>query len=376
LARRVCGEEHYPSPLLAAAGYGLPGASRTFPDRPLNAESWAAVLRAATAHRLTGPLRAAVDAGALPATEEQQRAARAAQIAAAARVLRLEQALVELVDQLDAAGIATRVLKGSAVAHLDYAQPALRSFIDLDVMVRPADFDRTVRVLTTTGFVRRLAEPRPGFDVRFDKGTTLVSPGGYELDLHRTFVLGPWGVFVDTNALWDRGDEFVVAGRRLCALSRSNRFLHACYHAALGDWPLRLASLRDLAEMLRVIGRDGESMIGRAREWGVEAVVAAAVADATRLLGITIRCPLATWAQQYVPTRRQEAQLALYTHPDKTFSAQAVATLRVLGWRDKAAYVRALVLPDPAYTAERHRSAFARFRYAAKEIRRGRAPRR
>jgi hypothetical protein len=69
-----------------------------------------------------------------------------------------------------------------------------------------------VSVLSKAGFVRTLAEPRPGFDRRFDKGMTLIPPAGFELDLHRTLVLGPWGVLVDLEHLWDEGQEFRVGG--------------------------------------------------------------------------------------------------------------------------------------------------------------------
>ena len=372
MARRLCGEDNYPLPLLAVAGYALPEASRAFPREPLGDESWPTVLLAAHTHRMTGLLRAAIDGGALPATETQARQARAAHRARTVRVLSLERELIAVVNLLAASAIETRVLKGTAVAHLDYSQPALRSFIDLDILVRPADIDRAAHVLGAAGFARTLAEPRPGFDRRFDKGTTLVSPAKYELDLHRTFVLGPWGVAVDLDALWDCGQEFTVAGRSLRALSRANRFMHACYHAALGDWPLRLASLRDIAEMLPAADQDAHALLRRAVDWGVEAVVAAAVADTRRLLGIANTGELSAWAERYVPTRRDEKWLALHTHVDKTFAAQALATLRVLPrLRDKAAYVHALVLPNVRYTAGRHVSALARFRYGFREARRG-----
>ncbi len=372
MARRLCGEDNYPPPLLAVAGLGLPGASRVLPREPLDDESWTSLLAAARTHRLTGLLRAAMDQGALPATEAQLHQARATHRSIMLRVLSLEQELVAVVDLLAGSEIETRVLKGSAVAHLDYPQPALRSFIDLDILLRPADFDAAVRVLTAAGFVRTLAEPRPGFDRRFDKGTTLRSPAGYGLDLHRTFVLGPWGVLVDLGELWDGGEKFVVGGRTIRALSRPNRFLHACYHAALGDWPLRLGSLRDVAEMLPAAEQDARVLLRRAAHWGVDAVVAAAVADTLRLLGIATIGELSSWARRYVPSRRDQAWLALHTHADKTFAAQALATLRVLPRvRDKAAYVRALVLPDARYTTGRHSSAFARFRYGFQELRRG-----
>ncbi len=366
MARRLCGEDNYPAALLAVAGHGLPGAARPFPSSPLDDDSWASLLTAAKTHRVLGQLRAAVDSGRLPVTDLQRQQARGAHRAVLLRVLALEQHLVSLQDVL--AGIECRVLKGSAYAHLDYPEPALRSFIDLDLLFRPSEFGRAVAVLSEAGFTRILAEPRPGFDQRFDKGTTMRGDG-FEIDLHRTFVLGPWGVRVNIDELWDAGEEFTVGGRTLVALSAQNRFLHACYHAALGDWPLRLGSLRDVAQMLP----GSLDVLDRARAWGVQAVVAAAVADATRLLGLPSRVPVQEWALSYVPTRREEHWLGLHTQAEKTFAAQAIATLPVLpGLRDKAAYLRALVLPDARYTAGRHTSALARFRFGVREALRGR----
>jgi hypothetical protein len=376
MERGLCGEGEYPAPLLAVAGYRLPGASRALPAEPLGPQEWATVLAAAQNHRLTGFLEAAVADGALPATEEQARQARAAHRTAQLRVLALEGELVAVVERLAGAGVDTRVLKGSAVAHLDYPDPGLRSFIDNDVLLRAADIGRAAEVLTAAGYRRTLAEPRPGFDRRFDKGMTLIPPAGYEVDLHRTFVLGPWGLRIDLAALWDEGQEFHLAGHALRALSPVNRFVHACYHAALGNWPLRLGSLRDVAEMLRRLDGDAEPVRLLAARWRVEAVVAAAVVDSRRLLGITAVGALSRWASEYRPTRRELDWLALHTHSDKTFAAQALATLRVLRWRDKAAYLRALMLPDARYTAGRHASALGRFGYAVREARRGRRARR
>lgn len=374
MARRLCGEEHYSAPLLAAAGFGL-DSDRPFPSAPLSTDAWPALLAAARRHRLLGQLRAAVDAGAMPATEAQAEQSRAVHRSVLLRVLSLERELMAVADLLADAGIETRVLKGSAYAHLDYPKPALRSFIDLDLLFRPADFDQAVAVLVEAGFTRTLAEPRPGFDRRFDKGTTLRDTAAtFELDLHRTFVLGPWGVLVDIDALWARSDTFEVGGRSLRALSAPHRFMHACYHAALGDWPLRLGSLRDVAQLLP--GVPATAVIDQATAWGVQAVVAAAVADSTRLLGLATEGELRTWAAAYVPTRREESWLALHTHEGKTFTAQAIATLPVLtGLRDKAAYLRALMLPDGRYTAGRHASALSRFRHGLHEALRGRGTR-
>lgn len=368
MSRRLCGEANYPAPLLAVAAHGL-SSTRPFPRAPLNDEVWTALLAAARKHRLLGHLRAAVASSALPATDTQVTQIRAVHRALQLRVMSLEQQLVRVVDRLAEAGLETRVLKGSANAHLDYPDPSLRSFIDLDLLFRPSEFDHAVEVLVAAGFVRILAEPRPGFDRRFDKGTTLRTEG-FELDLHRTFVLGPWGVLVDIDALWATSSSFAVGGRLLKALSAPNRFLHACYHAALGDWPLRLGSLRDVAQLVP------HASLDQATSWGVQAVVAAAVDDSTRLLGLPVTGPVREWARDYVPSKREESWLALHTHEGKTFAAQAMATLPVLpSLRDKAAYLRALVLPDGDYTEGRHTSALSRFRFGVREALRGRGAR-
>lgn len=373
MQRRLCGEQEYPEPLLAVAGYRLPGAGWAFPTAALGDDAWTALLAGAGRHRLTGLLHAAAADGALPATPDQIRQARLTHRRIQMRVMALDQQLAQVTGLLSAAGVESRALKGSAVAHLDYPDPALRSYVDLDVLVRPDDIDRAVATLAAAGFRRTLAEPRPGFDRRFDKGMTLVPPAGYELDLHRTFVLGPWGLLVKLDQLWADGEPFEAAGQRMTALAREHRFVHACYHAALGDWPLRLGSLRDVAEIRRGLGEAAGPVRQLVRDWGVDAVVAAAVTDARRLLGLQTSDALAEWARGYRPTRRELGWLSLHTNPDKTFAAQALATLRVLPrWRDKGAYLRALILPDGDYVAGRHHSTFGRMRYALREIRRGR----
>jgi hypothetical protein len=368
VARRLCDESAYPAALLAAAAHGLP-TTRRFPAEPLTDDGWSALLDAAGTHRVIGSLRSAVDSGAFPATADQRTQARAAHRAKLMRVLALEQHLVTITSLLTEAGIDVRVLKGSAYAHLDYPDPALRSFIDLDLLFRPQDIARAVSVLEDAGLHRTLAEPRPGFDSRFDKGTTLRGQD-FEVDLHRTFVLGPWGFRVDLQALWAAGERFTIGDHKLEALSKPHRFLHACYHAALGNWPLRLGSLRDVAELHPA---DEPGMLALTWSWGVQAVVAAAVADSTRLLGLPVTGELREWAATYLPTRREEYWLGLHTQENKTFAAQAVATLPVLpGVREKAAYLRALLLPDAGYRAGRHSSPLSRLSFGVRQALRGR----
>lgn len=376
MASPVCLEECYPEPLLAIASYGLAASTRELPQRPVSADAWLTVLDAARNHRLLGLLCAAIESGLLPATDEQVQQARQLQLSAMVWVMRLENELLGAIDLLTASAVDVRVLKGSAVAHLDYPDPALRSFIDLDILVRSVNIDAAIAILTAAGFQRRHPQPRPGFDRRFSKGATFLSPTGYELDLHRTFVQGSWGLLVDLDDLWDDGEEFEVAARTLRALSRPTRFMHACYHAALGDWPPRLSSLRDIAQMLLISGQDDRMLRSLALRWQANAVLAVAVSDAWSLLGIVEDTATSVWAKSYVPKRRDEAQLAVHRHENKSSSARDISALSAIrGLRDKAAFVRAMILPEAHYIEGRHSSAIARLRHGVLEARRGRGGR-
>jgi hypothetical protein len=149
--------------------------------------------------------------------------------------------------------------------------------------------------------------------------------------------------------------------------------MHACYHAALGDWPPRLLSLRDIAQMLLITDQNESDLRALAVRWQAEAVLATAVSDAWYLLGIGTTTGISDWVHSYAPTRQDAARMAVYRHGRRTSTAQAVSTLSAIsGLRDKAAFVRALVLPEAHYISGRHPSAIARFRYGVAEARRGR----
>jgi len=65
-----------------------------------------------------------------------------------------ERELVAVLAALAAAGIGTLLLKGAALAHTHYPEPALRTRCDADVLIRPADRIAAMRVLEGLGYAR------------------------------------------------------------------------------------------------------------------------------------------------------------------------------------------------------------------------------
>ena len=331
----------------ALAGHGLAGATGSWPSGPLSREEWSALLHDVRAQRLSGLLVEALASGALPSTVAQRDEASEVHFSRMCGVLLLESSTLQLLHALDEVGVETRVLKGSAVAHLDYPDPSLRPFADVDLLVRSCQVDLAVRVLTSLDHVRHSVEPRPGFDRRFGKGATFSSPNGHEVDLHRTFVMGPYGLRLRLDDLWERSATFSLAGRPVAALDPECRFLHACYHAALGDPVPRLVPLRDVAQMVLNGGLDLDRVTALTRSWQAEPVVARAVRLTWEWLQIGDLTALSTWAQRYVVSPRAEKDLAVYLDEDsRSYAAMSVAAFAALpSAKDRASLALALALP-------------------------------
>lgn len=339
----------------AVAAHGLPGAVLEWPSRPLADDAWHAVLRGVERERLSGLLAEAVVAGALPATDDQIDAAAELHLRAMAAALRLDRRLLQAAAVLEGADVPFRVLKGAAVAHLAYADPAQRSYGDVDLLVSGDRFEAALAVLADAGYRRRWPQLRANFDRRFGKGTTLVAEGGWEIDLHRTFVMGPFGLTIDLEPLFHRASMFQLGDRVLPALAHEERFLHGCYAAALGDAQPRLTLLRDVAQHMLYQRLDIDRVRALARAWGGEAVVARAVTVAWQRLALADIVPLTVWAQRYEPDRAERRMLASYLDTGR-YAAKAWASLRVIdGAAAKVAYLRAVALPDRAWLRRQER---------------------
>jgi hypothetical protein len=360
--------EASPTALLGAvAAHALP-TRVPLPDRAVDDVAFGALLDHATVERVTPLLAVAVASGALPATAEQaERVAKAHERAMRLCVL-LERALLETTAVLEQRGVAVRALKGPAVAHLDYPDPAWRAFGDVDVLVASADYDRALAALLDVGGRRRYSEVRPGFDRRWGKGACVVAADGTQLDVHRTFVAGPFGLTVDLAQLLRDPEPVPIGGRTVPALDRTNRFLHACFHAALGDQVARLATLRDVAQLLFATNLDADLAIARATAWRADAVVARAVRLTWSRLGLEPH-PVAAWAHAHRADRFQLRALRAHTAASRSYATQVVAGLSaVRGVPEKVAYVRALLLPDAQHLADRDGSRARRVQRALRAL--------
>ncbi len=331
----------------AVAASGLLGTSHTLPARPLDDEQFDHLLVRCMAERITGLLVQAIASGHLQVTAEQAAVAYEVHAQALCVCLELERSLLNVVDVLRAGSVDTRVLKGSASAHLDYPDPSQRTFADVDILVRSQDFDTAVALLAAEDYRRQVPQVRPGFDRRFGKGCTLHGPTGHEVDLHRTFVSGPFGLAMRVDDLWaTTGASFRLAGRELHALDADQRLVHACFHTALGGIVPRLVPQRDVAQLVLSDAVDPVRVREIAASWGAEAVVAKAVTLSWRTLQIADERALSAWARRYEPDAAELRALAAYGATRARYATRSWASLAALpDARSKAAFLVSLAFP-------------------------------
>ncbi|MBA2437584.1 MAG: nucleotidyltransferase family protein [Acidimicrobiia bacterium] len=335
----------------ALAAYGLPS-RRSLPDRPLSADHWERVLGEARDDRTIGLLSQAIAEGSFAATPEQAEAAYDVHAEAMGLAVVLERVMLDVVDLLNGAGIDHRVLKGSAVAHLVYPDPSLRPFGDVDLLVPAHHVDRAVATLVDAGYLRERPQLRPGFDRRFAKSVSFTSPHGLPVDLHRTLAAGRFGLTLAADDLFDSSAVLVLAGRRLAALAADERFLHACYHAALGSSVPPVLALRDIAQMLLTSDVDLTGVQRRCQAWRGQAVLARAVVLAWETLALADSVPLVVWARSYQPSASERWVLRAHT-VQRSGGTQALTALAAIrGNQDKVAFLWAMVAPQRAFLGE------------------------
>ena len=340
---------------IAIAGFSLPsrGARQGFDVPP---ETWPLLLRILEAEKLTGLAVAAADRGWLRLSESQAEELIERHRGFMVWALAIERTLLQVGGALDQRAIEFLVLKGPSLAHTVYPDPSWRPFGDLDLLVRTSDWRSALETLDELGFRRRLPEPRAGFDERFGKAAAHVAESGLEVDLHRTLVLGPFGLWMSPEELFERTAQFRVGDRTFRRLDDTSLLLHVCMHTSLGfQVPLMLPQ-RDIAQVSTEGEVDWEAFGDLTGRWRLRAVVQHAARAMTETLGV----PLAERAEAQImrgsPTRGERRALLAYTTPRRKRGGMAISTLRAIpGVRAKVAFVGSLLFPARTFLSARGR---------------------
>jgi hypothetical protein len=192
------------------------------------------------------------------------------------------------------------------------------------------------------------------------------TPEQLEIDLHRAFCSGPFGLAMEPADCFAEHTTITIAGRDVPALGPVDQFLHACYHLALSPGASRWTSVRDVAEIVVHRPPPLEDVAARATRWRGTAVVGRALEIAEERLGVRLVGPIPSWATSHTPTRFERLALRQYGGgPQASYAVQAATGMfAVRGVTARAAYARALLFPQRSYLRGRDASYVSRWRRA------------
>jgi Uncharacterised nucleotidyltransferase len=352
------------------AAFGLPGARPPTSFAP-DDEEWEALRARILLQRVTGLAVGSAEYGWLRLDDGQREGLLADHRDAMTWSVYVEQKLLRLAGLLEEAGIGFAVLKGASVAHTAYPEPCLRSFGDVDLLVRTADYERTCALLDVNGHIRQRPEPRPHFEVRFGKASVHKDPSdNIEIDLHRTLVLGPYGLWIDPEELLDRVVPFTLGGRQLPRLDDTGMFVNVAMHAALGSETPRLVPLRDIAEFAAGCEPDARVLRDWCDRWHLNGVLRRAARQVRERLGVHLA--MLVEFERLTVAARDERLLEAYSSKRGAGGIATAALAAIPSMRAKAAYVWALTVPRRQFLRARmpsNASYHRRWRRALERVR-------
>jgi hypothetical protein len=292
-------------------------------------------------------LGAAVDAGLLTVDPVSARDITDAWAELMARAVQLDMLLVQVVTALAAVGIECKVLKGVANATLDEVNQSWRSYNDVDVLVPVDLLSESAKALESLE-LRPIAAPVGRRWARSHaKSLTLQHTSGMQVDVHRMLAAGPFGSRIAPERLSGSGHSFEIGGATVTALSDTQRFFHACYHAMLGG--VRGARHRRDVLLLAHAMSPRDVEVELSDGWS-SAVVAAAL----RWADADVKTLSPVWTAWLASAPIDPADDALLVAYDGSFRKIARAELRAThGTVARARYASALVWPSRANLAAR-----------------------
>lgn len=173
-------------------------------------------------------------------------------------------------------------LKGATLAQLAYCNPSLKSAIDIDVLIDPAQLNQAAQTLRDLGYLQMFpVDSAAGRTLEHwhfrSKESVWIKPGSHlHLDLHTRLVDNP-ALIPSIGINSPTQDVELGGGIVLPTLAPDEMFAYLCVHGASCAW-FRLKWISDLAGLIaRFESRDIDHLYGRSQDLGAGRAAAQAL---------------------------------------------------------------------------------------------------
>ena len=258
-------------------------------------------------------------------------------------LLRMTAELFRLLELFTTKNVPALVVKGPVLAMQAYGDPSIRSYGDLDLLVRQRDIRRATESLLAMGY--QAAIPLSAIDAGRIPGQYLFSKSDTNLivELHNDLTLRYFPRRLPLEEFFERRILVQLDGRKAPALAVEDELVYICVHGATHLWE-RLGWIADVAALIsRQPNINWQGVAEIAKEVKAERMLHIGLRLATDLLGA--RPPDAVLA-----TVRRDAGATKLAACVRTWLTSTTATLPTLF--ERAVFrlrMRGGVLAAPAY---------------------------
>ncbi len=194
--------------------------------------------------------------------------------------------LFRTLEDFERAGIEALLVKGPLISVLAYGDPAVRSYVDIDLIVRDRDILSATRCMIALGFTAKVPESAilagkvPGEYVFRRPGTQCL------IELHTERTLRYYPRFMPIEDLYARHARVPIDGRDVPVLSLEDELVSNCIHGAKHFWE-RLVWVADIAAMaVRHPELDWSKARQAAKDVGAECMLTVGLQLGTSVFGV------------------------------------------------------------------------------------------
>jgi len=208
------------------------------------------------------------------------------------RTLEMNRELFRLLKLFGGKDIGALVVKGPVLAIDAYGDPAIRSYGDLDLLVRQRDIRGATEALEAAGYEATV--PLSAIDARKIPGQYLFRRPDSRLllELHNDLTLRYFPRRLPIEEFFARQTHVQLDGHEVPALSIEDELVYICVHGATHLWE-RLGWIADVAALVtRQKDIDWQAAAETARQVGAERMLATGLYLASDLLRASLPAPV------------------------------------------------------------------------------------
>ena len=202
----------------------------------------------------------------------------------------LTRELIQILRHFQSGKISVLPFKGPVLSQLLYGNPASRQFGDLDLLVHPSDVSKAKAALVELGFTPALQLSGLEEKTYLASANEYVFNRGGErnlVELHWRILPRFYAVEFNTESLFERSTTIGLSGQTVHTLTAEDLLVVLCVHNAKHAWT-NLSWLCDLEQLTHSTDLDWDIVQGRARQLGIQRIVAINLALVKILLGTTL----------------------------------------------------------------------------------------